>query len=126
MRTKSSKILTFLSIALAAGSIGLAFGSYNAIKEAQANLQVQRIMGGGTPSTELMNCMSADEFGEFSRINGLTPVGRGLNTDEQSIIGILEVDEYFYVTEMRPDGTVCILRSGNAWYLDPALKGLPV
>lgn len=126
MRTKSSKTLTFLSLVLAAGSIGLAFGSYNAIKEAQANLQVQRIMGSGSPSTDLMSCMSSDEFGEFSRINGLNPVGRGLTADARSIIGILEADEYFYVTEMRPDGTVCILRSGDAWYLDPALKGLPV
>ena len=126
MRTKSPKLLTFLSLALAAGSIGLAFGSYNAIQEAQANLQVQRIMGGGSSSSELMSCMSTEEFNEFARSNGLKPVGRGLNTDESSIIGILEADEFFYVTEMRPDGAVCILRSGSAWHVDPALKGLPV
>lgn len=138
MRKKSNRA-NYLALALSALSIGVAFGSYYAIEEAQANISVQSVMSGVsgdgytgdgyTGSHQLTTCYTASEFDEFVKTHGIKPVGIGITDDEQTLIGIMYVEDYFYITETRRDRTdsmICMLRYGFAWQVDPSLRGLPL
>lgn len=133
MRKKSNRA-NYLALALSALSICVAFGSYHAIEEAQANISVQSVMSGVsgdgyTGSHQLTTCYTASEFDQFVKTHGIKPVGIGITDDEQTLIGIMYVEDYFYITETRRDRTdsmICMLRYGFAWQVDPSLRGLPL
>jgi hypothetical protein len=116
MRHKYNRV-NFLALVLSVLSIGVAFGSYHAIEEAQANISVQSVMSGvsgdGDTGSQLTTCYTASEFDEFAKIHGIKPVGLGITDDEQTPIGIMYVEDYFYITETRrgsTDSMICMLR----------------